>query len=389
MRVIRTLSPAVKFLLDVLIGLSLILLTLSFLNRDTRLLNQLVKGSDSEFQSGKILCGDFPACFRITSKLFGRLLDDVFNFVGTKIFFLEPTNTSYTTAYEKREILSNLASVSARFILVLPLLIYLYKLVNRNSLATLVGCISLASIISAYPLVFVDSFFDMYLTLPDYGSLFIVGLFLLQREKLTSNMYLWILFNSIAVLTFENLGFVFAITLYFVQKKSMMNLKKYIIVSCVLSVILPAILIFIELLRGSNSGVMFPEFGYYGLSNLNHFHKLLVALALIFVWPFLLGALGYLSLTARHSAENNAEVKASNYWVIALLFGFLASYFVGLVNSGLASEGARQTLAGQLLFFLIGLQHGIGGFTSFMQRRNPFRFFQSKFTLQSKFRIKE
>ncbi len=344
-----------KLTLNTLLGLSLIALSLSFLNRDARLQNQLAKNLGSEFDSTALLCSDFPACFRITSASIGKLLAQINDFIGLKVFFSEPTNTSYITLDEKMELISSFSSITARAILILPLIVYFYKLVRHNQAALAFVCFSGASIISAYPLVFVDSFFDMYLTLPDYGSLFIVGLLLNYRDKLVLNSFYWTLFNILAVLAFENLGFVLAVALYFIQKKTKRSQQKLIFISCVVNLALPAALVCIQFLSTPKGEVLFPKFGYYGTSNLQHLHELFLALVLIFAWPFLLGIVGRIILGFGNLKVHSEAINDTNYWHKALLCGLLASYFIGLMNSGLASEGARQTLTGQVIFFLVGL----------------------------------
>ena len=346
-----------KLVLITFYGLSLIILSLSFLNRDTRLQNQLAKNLGSEFDSTPLLCSDFPGCFRITSALIGKLLAQINDFIGLRVFFSEPTNTSYITLGEKMELISSFSSIIVRVILILPLLVYFYKLVKHNQAALAFVCLSGASIISAYPLIFLDSFFDMYLTLTDYGSLFIVGLLLNYRDKLVSNSFYWTLFNILAVLTFENLGFVLAVALFFIQKKTKIKQQKLIFISLVLNLTLPAILVCIQFLSHPNQGVLFPKFGYYGSSNLQHLHELFLALVLIFTWPLLLGVVGRVILGFGNSKIDSDAINHANYWPKALLCGFLASYVIGLINSGLASEGARQTLAGQVIFFLVGLSY--------------------------------
>ena len=354
-------SIAIKYsrlvLAKVIFWVSLSTIPLAFLNRDARLQSVLVHQTP-EFGS-RIFCPSFPACFRLSSDVAGLTIRKFFEFLGNIIFSLNPTNTNYITHAQKVELFSDFSSIAFRVICLLPLIIYFLKKINSSITTATLMCFSIASIISGYPLIYIHSFFDMYFTIPDYGALFVLGVFLLYKEQITNNFKLWIAFSIFSVLTFENLSLVFALSLLILNRKNWSAYRKHALASLIVTIVVPGLLIAIETQKSGWNSLSFPTPGYYGAANFTHLHKVIAVLLIIFVWPLLLGiASAYLPRIRKLKYSSKAMPKNDNNelaWIKALLFAFGFSYFVGLFNSGLASEGARQTLAGQILFLILGI----------------------------------
>ena len=341
----------------VIFWVSLSTIPLAFLNRDARLQSVLVHQTP-EFGS-RIFCPSFPACFRLSSDVAGLTIRKFFEFFGNIIFSLNPTNTNYITHAQKVELFSDFSSITFRVICILPLFIYFSKRIKSSITTATLMCFSIASIISGYPLIYIHSFFDMYFTIPDYGALFVLGIFLLYKEQLTTNFKLWIAFSVFAVLTFENLSLVFALSLLVLNRKNWSVYRKHALASLIVTIIVPGLLIAIETLKSGWHSLTFPTPGYYGEANFTHLHKLIAVLFIIFIWPLLLGlASTYIPgiRKLKHSSQAISENDNTELaWIKALLIAFGFSYFAGLFNSGLAAEGARQTLAGQILFLILGI----------------------------------
>ena len=295
----------------------------------------------------------------MSSDVAGLTIRKFFEFFGNIIFSLDPTNTNYITHAQKIELFSDFSSITFRVICILPLFIYFSKRIKSSITTAILMCFSIASIISGYPLVYIHSFFDMYFTIPDYGALFVLGIFLLYKEQITTNFKLWIAFSIFSVLTFENLSLVFALSLLILNRKNWSVYRKQALTSLIVTIVVPGLLIAIETQKSGWNSLSFPTPGYYGVANFTHLHKVIAVLLIIFVWPLLLGiastyipGIRKLKRSSQAISENDNTELA---WIKALLIAFGFSYFAGLFNSGLAAEGARQTLAGQILFLILGI----------------------------------
>jgi hypothetical protein len=324
-----------------------IILCIGILKRDYRLQNKLTNSSlVSEFNPSMILCNDLPRCLRLTGHGFGFLLENINGVLFTKIFNLSEYHTNYISVDERENLIQNFTSIQFRVIMLFPLVSYLLKLTNNLTQKTLIA-LSLTSIISGYPLVYIDRFFDMYLTIPDYAAIFAIGIYLNYKKKLLNSTLSTIFFMVFLTLTYENLALALGIAEVFNKKKPIKSRIVFLSTSIIITGAWISSFYITQYLSDNSFSLNVANTEYFRNSNFSHLHLVIISLFTLFLWPTILGLL--VTFKDRHVKL----VKDKN---LNLLFGLLATYLLATLTSGIDAEGARQTLPGQLLCFTIFVQ---------------------------------
>jgi hypothetical protein len=325
----------------------LILISSAIIIRDLRLDNILISENLTEFNQS-ILCNDFPKCFRVTTHFVGNLS----NYAATFFSVLSNPNFEYVTYIEIEKIFKDLFSVLLRLISIAPIVYFVFKNSKKSNVSSLLITLSFFLIISGFPLSQINNYFQVYLINYDYGSIFLIGIYLNFFEKINQNVFRYVFFLLLASLTFENLPFAFVVssTIMEIYSRKVRNLKKYYILNVtglLVSVIAPLTLILLALHNFGN--VEFVDSQYYFSGNISNTPKLLIALILLFFWPLLLGL--FLSSEKSQILDQKSD---STLLIKSILYGLLFTYFIGFFTSGLSSEGSRQTIGAQLLFLVLG-----------------------------------
>lgn len=323
------------------------------LKRDYRLQNVLTNNETlGEFETSMLLCGDLPRCFRITGHGIGFMLENLNAFLFTKIFSFNEFHTSYISPSEQIFIINRITSLEFRILMLSPILYFIFK-DTKQAKQFIMTLIALGSIISGYPLVYIDRFFDMYLTVPDYMAIFILGLYLNFYSKIHAHKFLLIVFLFLCAMSYENLALAIGIAELMNRNKAFLQRIKFL----VSTVLVTLAWVFIYLLSYNFlfelPSLTFADAEFYRKSNFSHLHLLIPAIFILFFWTIILGIIagpGYKQLDSLNYLDRRFR----------LFIGLLSTYALAIFTSGIDAEGARQMLPGQLLLFAMIYQHKVG-----------------------------
>jgi hypothetical protein len=230
--------------------------------------------------------------------------------------------------------------------MIAPILTYLLS--NAGSLRTkYLVMFSLTSIVSGYPLVFIDRFFDMYLTIPDYGSIFIVGLYLNFSEKIRKNKFSIFAFYAFSILFYENLAIALALAELMDNKKLIKDRIWLFILGLLTTCAWLATIITVSYFKSGSQNITFADDKLFRDSNFSHIHLLISAFTVLMLWPIVLGLL---TSGQKKIQDSHLNLDENN---LRFAFGLLATYLLAVFTSGLDAEGARQTISAQLLLYAI------------------------------------
>ena len=289
----------------------------------------------------EVFCNDFPGCLRIASDGLNFIVENVVH------LFLSLFYSNFKSIYILNDLaLSQWYTIISELIfktlMLLPFYYWVSKQYRNNLISKIVIVLSLGLIITGFPLSFIHTYFGVYFTKPDYAVFFIIGTFLLRYQKF--NFFSSILFIFSASLFFEHLGIISLISLYFLRNDLFTNLiKNAIYISS--AFIGPVSILLINYMLDDN--FYYIGFGnIYFHDNVKYFLRTFLALLAIFGKSFLLALLSlkisptlYFNLVKFHRVLK------------VLLNCFLLTYLIGFFNSGISHEGARQTMAGQVLLY--------------------------------------
>jgi hypothetical protein len=345
-----------KLALKIVINYSLLILgifsfIIGIVNRDVRFRNAMVEPT-AEFSSDQMFCTDFPECFRQGGFLLGNAIRILFAQLLSLINLLGANPDYPWTDYDQVRLNNIMVSVGFRVIALIPLTLYFCSLLKKVKLPILFAIlIGLTIIFSTFPMYVFNSWFGAYFTISDYGSFFALGIILITLNRSTGLHFLLIPF---AALFFENLGLVLFIGLAYAGALLRPRTLFRLIPLLALAGFAPLILMVISAFRHSAEAVSFPPAGLYLRGNLDNLPKIMLAIAFLLALPYLLGRFILFNLRKWYAEEIVLENNIRRV-IKGMFLGFLFSYFIGLVNSGLSAEGSRQTLGGQLLAFILGL----------------------------------
>lgn len=328
---------------------NLVLATFIFLcifTRDQRFQNILMQSVPiSSRQPKDIFCPEFPGCFRVASEGIQTLISQTVH-----IFFL-----FFYSKFKSLYILNELAisqwqAIISEFlfrtIMLFPFYCWLRKFYRNNFISKILLVISIGLIISGFPLSFIHTYFGVFFTRSDFSVFFIIGIFLLIFEKLSLISSFMMMFTS--TLFFEHLGLVIFISLFTLRKDLFSSKKKIMfLVSSIFTG--PILLLLIQYLANKNCSYLGFGNQYYQ-DNVKFFWRTFFALTAMFIKIIMLGLISYKLSRNLHLmlSERLREIKI-------LLLAFSTTYVIGFFNSGIAHEGARQTIVGQILLYLYSI----------------------------------
>lgn len=320
--------------------------------RDLRLDAVLISKYMSEFDQ-PILCNQFPQCFRVTTNFIGISGNYAGNFFN---LFLSNQNYGYVQNRDIEKIFKDGFSILLRLILIWPIMYYIFKISKKTHTSSFLIALGFFLVISGYPLSLINNYFSVYLINYDYASIFLTGIYFNFFQRINQGAIKYIFFLILASLTFENLPLVFivsAIIVHLHTGKLNNNLRFYVLqaLGLLVSILTPLMLILIAQYKFGDA--IFVETQYYFLGNLGNILKLLIALALLFFWPFLIGL--FLSIWKSRVFDLRSKKRGGDTLILkSVLCGLFVTYLIGFFTSGLSSEGSRQTMSAQLLLIALG-----------------------------------
>jgi hypothetical protein len=224
-----------------------------------------------------------------------------------------------------------------------PFYIWLTKIWKSSLRLKYCIVISLSFIVIGYPFTLIHTYFGVYFTVSDYGAFFILGIFLNLFKYFNFQTALIFIFTS--SLFFENLGFVYLISLFFLRR-DFFSTTKHNILLISSAIAAPISLLFVVNFLAPDEFFYLGFANIYFYDNLHQFGQILGAFSLIFL------KISFLAfITSKIKKLDFKKLHEASIEVRILLFTFLVTYLIGFFNSGISHEGARQTIVGQILFY--------------------------------------
>lgn len=324
------------------------------LSRDIRLQNIIINRNPAgEFNLKDSFCDSLPRCTRVGSELFGSSIQNFINFIAGIFHGNEVWHYFYLSKQEYFEFFNMISSILFRLACLTPLILYINKLFTSKS-NKIIALLALTSIISAWPLFYLNTSFGIYLVNYDYMVILVMSIVLIFYQKIFDSKLLTFFVVFACTTVYENLGILIICSLFFL-KKDTHQFFRYLLTA------FAAVILSISLLI---CGVLFKngfEFtnnsdGRYLQLNLEYWWKITGAIFILLSWGLILGIfVGNLSLyrSSFKQIQFLSEILNTKLYH-GMFFGYLVSFVIGFFVSGLV-EFARQLLFLQVLSFLYGI----------------------------------
>lgn len=324
------------------------------LSRDIRLQNIIIKGnSTGEFNPINIFCASLPRCTRVGSELFGFSIQNVTNFFAGIFHGNEVWHYFYLTEKEYFEFFYGFSSVTFRFVCLIPLLIYVSRLIKSERIK-IITLLALTSVISGYPLYYLNTSFGIYLVNYDYMVILVMSLLMIFYRQIFGSKLLTFSVVFFCTTVYENLGILIICSLYFLKKE--INNFSRTMQMALGAVILSVSLLICGVLLKNRLNISNESDGRYLQLNLDYWWKIAGAIFILFTWGLVLGAfVGFLSFYRSNLKQILVLHELLNIKLYhGIFFGYLISLLIGFFVSGLV-EFARQLLFLQILSFFYGI----------------------------------
>ena len=354
--------------------LSCVIFFLGLLSRDIRLQNFLVNYiSDNEFKYRNLLCGELTRCTRVGGEIFGLGLQN-FSHLFAQLFYGNPLwQNFYLTEEQYFSIFNGFSSILFRTICLVPFAWYLSKLFKDNINAKIFSVLAITSMVSGFPLYYLNNLFGIYLVNYDYMVIFVIGLFINFTNEILKSKISLTLFTILCTVTLENLPLVLVIAVWFVNKDTFDRFT-LLAVTGITSFVTYLVLLLGVILR--NGAIMdMQSDGRFFSFNLPKLPEIFGAIFILITWSFVLGilvgGLGFRSLP-KHSLKSVLDFIPVQS-IKAIIMGYLISSFVGIFIS-ILTEFARQLIVLQFIVFVFGVAVGIKLLMGFEARRQLTKF---------------
>jgi hypothetical protein len=338
---------------------SCLIFSIGLLSRDIRLQSLLINDVDNnEFKLSNLLCGELTRCTRVGGEILGLGVQNFFNLFA-QFFDGNPLwQNFYLTDKQYFSIFNGFASISFRFICLIPIAWYFNKLFKENVNAKIFSVLAITSILSGFPLYYLNNLFGIYLVNYDYMVIFVMGLFINFSNQILSSKVILLLFTILCTVTIENLPLVLFVSIWFLNKKQF-NRFNLLVLSCITIFFTYLILLLGVILRNGSIKDMQSDGRYFSF-NLQRLPEIIGAIFIIIIWSFVLGFLvGYLGYKGFPTNSLKLALKIiPTRNIRGVIIGYLISSFVGIFIS-ILSEFARQLLVLQVMLFVLGVAAGI------------------------------
>ena len=331
---------------------------IGLLSRDIRLQKILTTSSNPEFQASNILCAELTRCTRVSGEVLGLGIQNLIHYFA-KFFHGNPLwQNFYLTDMQYFSIFSDFSSIVFRVICLLPIMLYSNKLLKDNTSAKILTTLAFTSILSGFPLYYLNNLFGIYLVNYDYMVIFVIGLFLNFCGQILKSNILLVLFTMLSTITMENLGLVLIFVVYFLTKRSYRRIKLTFLIG--LSTLFTYLILLAAAVLKNGFIPSNHSDGRYGYLNREKLPEILGAVAIIVFWSFalgyLVGQIGFMSFSTSELKTFYNDISPSKLY--GLIVGFLFCFLVGLFVS-ITTEFARQLLPLQFIVFFLGLSSRI------------------------------
>jgi len=334
--------------------ISYIIFAVGVLSRDIRLQKIIINGNPTgEFNLANIFCDSLPVCTRVGGELFGAGIQNLINFFAGIFHGNEVWHYFYLTEEQYFEFFYGFSSVTFRFICLAPLLIYVNKLFTSNGIK-IITFLALTSIISGYPLFYLNTSFGIYLVNYDYMVILVMSMVLIFYRQIFGSRLLTFTVVFFCTTVYENLGILIICSLFFLKKSSYQFFRTMQI--ALGAVILSLSLLICGVLFKNGFEITNQSDGRYLQLNLDYWWKIAGAIFILFIWGLILGVfVGFLSIHRSTLKQIQILRELLNTRLYhGIFFGYLISLLVGFFVSGLV-EFARQLLFLQVLSFFYGI----------------------------------
>lgn len=336
------------------LSISYIIFAIGVFSRDIRLQNIIINGNSAgEFNLVNVFCGNLPVCTRVGSEFFGVGIQNLINFFAGIFHGNEVWHYFYLNEEEYFEFFYGFSSVTFRFICLVPLLIYVSKLFTSNRIK-IITLLALASIISGYPLFYLNTSFGIYLVNYDYMVILVMSMVLIFYRQIFGSRLLTFTVAFFCTTVYENLGILIICSLFFLKKSSYQFFRTVQI--ALSAVILSLSILICGVLFKNGFKITNQSDGRYLQLNLDYWWKVAGAIFILLIWGLSLGVLvGFLSFHRSTLKQIQILHELLNTRLYhGIFFGYLISLLVGFFVSGLV-EFARQLLFLQVLSFFYGI----------------------------------
>lgn len=327
---------------------------IGILSRDIRLQNIIINGNPTgEFNLVNFFCDSVPKCTRIGTQLFGASIQNIINFIAGIFHGNEVWHYFYLTEKEYFEFFYGFSSVIFRFVCVAPLLIYVNRLFKSNRIK-IITLLALTSIISGFPLFYLNTSFGIYLVNYDYMVILVMSIVLIFYRHIFGSRLLTFSVAFFCTTVYENLGILIICSLIFVKKSSYHFFRT--IQVAVGAVILSLSFLIFGVLVKNGFNITNQSDGRYLKLNLDYWWKIAGAIFVLLIWGLILGVfLGFLGFYRSDLKQIQVLHESLNIKLYhGIFFGYLISLLIGFFVSGLV-EFARQLLFLQILSFFYGI----------------------------------
>jgi hypothetical protein len=320
---------------------SCVIFSIGLLSRDIRLQTLLINDIDNnEFKLSNLLCSELTRCTRIGGEILGLIIQNFFKLLA-QFFDGNPLwQNFYLTDNQYFSFFNGFASVSFRFICLIPIAWYFNNLFKENVKAKIFSVLAITSILSGFPLYYLNNLFGIYLVNYDYMVIFVMGLFINFSNQILRSKYMLLFFTMLCTVTFENLPLVLFISICFLNKKQF-NRFNLLLLSCITFFVTYLILLLGVILRNGSIKDMQSDGRYFSF-NLQRLPEIIGAIFIIITWSyvlgFLVGYLGYKGLSTNSLILTLKGISDRN--IRGVILGYLISSFVGIFIS-ILTEFAR------------------------------------------------
>jgi hypothetical protein len=332
-----------------------IIFAVGVFSRDIRLQHIIInrQPTSKEFSLTEIFCNSLPRCTRVGSEIFGAGLQSAIHFFAEIFHGNEVWHYFYLTEDEYFEFFYGFSSLLFRIICVTPLFIYVGKLFTSNRIK-IITFLALTSIISGYPLFYLNTSLGIYLVNYDYMVILVMSMVLIfYRQIFSSNLLIFVVI-FFCTIVYEHLGFLIICSIFFLKKGSD---QFYRIIQVALGAVILSLSFLISGYFLKNGFKISNESdGRYFQLNLEYWWKIAGAIVILIIWGLILGTfVGFLSIrmsTFKQIYVLHEMLNSKLYH--GMFFGYLITLFVAFFVSGLL-EVARQFLFLQVLSFFYGI----------------------------------
>ena len=334
--------------------ISYLFLFLGILSRDIRLHNLLINDiTSAEFSVSNLFCSEIPRCSRVGSEVFGISIRTFFSLAGY-IFHGNPAwQNFYVTDSEYFSIYNLIGSVTYRIISLLPILYFLNKVSGKSNRVKILNIFALNSILSGFPLFLLNNLFGIYLVNYDYMIIFVLGIFLINYNKILESKYLLPVFIFICSITFENLIIVIIASIVF-QNSGPLKKLKTIFKALVYFLFSYTLLLLIILVR--NGEILNESDGRYFYLNQVKLLEIWGAFFVIIIWSSILGVIVAVLGQKKVKPYEMVSMNQTEHLAVlaAIVISYLLSFLIGNFISGL-TEFARQFLFLEISAYMFAL----------------------------------